>query len=322
MSYYPPKLISKLKEIDLLTYLKNYEPDELIKISRNNYMTKTHDSLRISNGMWNWFSKGIGGKSALEYLIRVQELTFLQAVEKLINCTKIKPPEVVISKPKKENLKLILPQRNFNNNKVIHYLTKRCIDEEIVRECISNNIIYEEKNMHNAVFVGMNENNNPSYAGMRSTGNKRFVQDVYGSEKTYSFKLESNNNSNRLHIFESAIDLLSYATLMKKSNKEWWNENLISLAGVYRPTKKYEDSKIPIAISHYLKTHSNIKTILIHFDNDIVGKESAISLQYKLKDNFDVKIIPPPLGKDFNDYLCEISKRYNENILKKIDNYR
>jgi len=60
MAYYQPEEIRKAKEMDLYTYLKNYEPDELVHFSRDTYMTRTHDSLKISNGKWYWFSRGIG----------------------------------------------------------------------------------------------------------------------------------------------------------------------------------------------------------------------------------------------------------------------
>ena len=66
MGYIPPEKILKAKELDLLTYLKNYDPDELVHIGGNAYTTKSHDSLKISNGKWNWFSRGIGGKTALD----------------------------------------------------------------------------------------------------------------------------------------------------------------------------------------------------------------------------------------------------------------
>ena len=36
--------------MDLLTYLRNYEPQELVHVSGNTYCTEEHDSLRISNG--------------------------------------------------------------------------------------------------------------------------------------------------------------------------------------------------------------------------------------------------------------------------------
>ena len=48
MPFIEPELIIQAKQMDLLTYLKNYEPYELIKFSGNTYCTRTHDSLKIS----------------------------------------------------------------------------------------------------------------------------------------------------------------------------------------------------------------------------------------------------------------------------------
>ena len=54
MPFIAPELIIQAKQMDLLTYLKNYEPYELVKFSGNTYCTRTHDSLKISNGKWIW----------------------------------------------------------------------------------------------------------------------------------------------------------------------------------------------------------------------------------------------------------------------------
>lgn len=50
MPYIPPEVVAKAKEMDLLTYLKNYEPGELVHFGGSTYCTRTHDSLKISNG--------------------------------------------------------------------------------------------------------------------------------------------------------------------------------------------------------------------------------------------------------------------------------
>ena len=81
MPIIPPETILQAKQMDLLTYLQNYEPGELIKLSGDAYCTKQHDSLKISNGKWYWFSRGIGGSSALDYLIKVQGYSFANAVK-------------------------------------------------------------------------------------------------------------------------------------------------------------------------------------------------------------------------------------------------
>jgi len=65
MPYIDPEVILEAKKMDLFTYLQNYEPQKLVHFSGNVYCTRTHDSLKISNGKWCWHSRGIGGRSAL-----------------------------------------------------------------------------------------------------------------------------------------------------------------------------------------------------------------------------------------------------------------
>ena len=79
MGYVTPEQITQAKELDLLTYLQRYDPHELVHVGGNTYCTREHDSLKISNGKWNWFSRGIGGKTALDYLIKVQGFLFTLA---------------------------------------------------------------------------------------------------------------------------------------------------------------------------------------------------------------------------------------------------
>ncbi len=92
MPYIPPSVVQEIKWMDLLTYLKNYEPYELVHFSGNTYTTRTHDSLKISNGKWMWWSQRTGGRSALDYLIKVRGYSFLEAVELLAERANIQPP--------------------------------------------------------------------------------------------------------------------------------------------------------------------------------------------------------------------------------------
>lgn len=84
MGYVTKEMIDRAKEMDLLTYLQTYEPQELVHFGGSTYCTREHDSLKISNGKWCWFSRGIGGKTALDYLIKVKELPFTEAVERIV----------------------------------------------------------------------------------------------------------------------------------------------------------------------------------------------------------------------------------------------
>ena len=54
MPFIPPEQLARAREMDLLTYLRCCEPDELVSVGGNAYATKSHDSPKISNGEWYW----------------------------------------------------------------------------------------------------------------------------------------------------------------------------------------------------------------------------------------------------------------------------
>ena len=93
--------IEKAKEWDLLSYLQTYEPQELKRCGPHEYCTQTHDSLKISNGKWCWNSRGIGGRTALDYLIKVRGMDFVGAVEALCGYRPPPPQERPAPKPPK-----------------------------------------------------------------------------------------------------------------------------------------------------------------------------------------------------------------------------
>ena len=109
--------------------------------------------------------------------------------------------------------------------------------------------------------------------------------------------------SNSLHLFEAAIDVLSYATYLKCEGKDFRAENLLSLSGVYQPKKELKDSKIPVALSTFLKGNPQIKTIVLHLDNDKTGRLCTEALKELLQKEYKIIDAPPPVGKDFNDFL-------------------
>ena len=189
------------------------------------------------------------------------------------------------------------------NNEVIEYLKNRGIDEDIILECINKKFIYQENRTNNVVFVGYDCNNNIKYAGCRSTNDKKIMRDAKGSSKEFSFRLLSKIKNNSLHIFESSIDLLSYATLLKQKGYDYQNQNLLALAGVYQPSQNIEQSKIPIAVKTFLNNNTYIENIVLHFDNDRAGREATRALIIALN-KYNIYDIPAPYGKDINDYLC------------------
>ena len=79
-----------------------------------------------------------------------------------------------------------------------------------------------------------------------------------------------------VHLCECAIDVMPYATLCKVDGIDWRWHNLLSLAGVYQPKKKSEESKLPVAGWR--------------------PRQSWLSCRVENK--------PPPRGMDVNDFLC------------------
>ena len=159
--FYSEEQISKARSIDLLTYLQTYEPTELVHVRGNTYCTREHDSLKISNGKWMWWSRGFGGNSALDYLIKVKGMQFIDAMKILTtDDAEMHHPETKVCKKPEYDVerKLLLPEKSELSAKVMWYLTGRGIDIDIVKDCIDEGLIYESLPYHNCVFVGFDEN--------------------------------------------------------------------------------------------------------------------------------------------------------------------
>lgn len=337
MSYVSQEQIIRAREMDLLSYLRSFEPYELVELGHDRYATKTHDSLKISNGKWYWWSQGFGGASALDYLIKVKGMTLPDAVVLLTGEEALERPKNIPSrhkidttkyaqkaendkgteaemKPSSRSVPFLLPKPAENNRRVMGYLLGRKIDVEIIRYCLEHGLLYEEALHHNVVFVGKDKSGKARYAMLRGTlSQKRFIQEVAGSSKAYSFRIPAkdvvdseiniSSKSHTLHVFESAIDALSFATLLKNDGHDWREISYLSLGGV---AKSSEQSKeLPIALVQFLQDYSFPTAIHLRLDNDEVGRSAAQAIGRALSAHgYDAKIYPPLQGKDYNDYLC------------------
>jgi hypothetical protein len=312
MPYIEPERLERLRDIDLLTYMQTCEPHELVRLSSNVYTTHEHDSLKISNGKWCWWSRGIGGRSALDFLIKVRGKTLPEAAEILERMAFV--PATIYAPPPPKPFSLPKPYRYATN--VVSYLMRRGIDSEIIAYCISTGRLYESAEYHNVVFVGFDKTNKPHYAAMRGLSDRRFFAEVDGSDKRYSFSLTYNPDNGRVHVFECAIDLLSYATRLKMQGKDWRSENYLSLAGVYKPKQDIQDTTPPAALMQYLKDHPQVNNIALHLDNDEPGRLATKTIIVLMPPNFTVTDEPPEYGKDENDSL-RFAKRNNRHSFER-----
>ena len=60
MPYIPPEVLQEIKKVDLKTYLKEYEPRELVHFSGDVYTTRTTTVSKSQMG------NGLGGELVLE----------------------------------------------------------------------------------------------------------------------------------------------------------------------------------------------------------------------------------------------------------------
>lgn len=214
------KQIEQAKEWDLLSYLQAYEPQELRKCG-SEFCTVSHDSLRISNGKWHWHSRGIGGRTALDYLIKVRGMGFVAAVEALCGIGSVigvrvsgetAPVGTASVEPPKA---FVLPEPNHYGTAMAFYLQERGIDAEIISRCIGLGILYESRRYRNCVFVGKDPEEKPRYACIRGTGNQ-YKGEAEGSDKRFGFCLPSQDRGcSSVTVAESPIDALSIASLRK-----------------------------------------------------------------------------------------------------------
>ena len=295
MELYSEEQISQANSVDLLSYLQKTDPSRLVRISGSTYCLKDHDSFRISHGKWFWFSHGSGGSSAVDFLTRVHGLSFIEAVTAVLGsraCCAAKRTEPAMSR-------LLLPQKSPTSDRVTEYLQRRCIDAEIIRYCLDRGLLYESRDGLNAVFVGYDRSGKARYAAIRSMVSD-YKGEATGSDKSYSFRIKGVAGNPHLHVFESAIDLLSYATLEKQKGLDWTKESLLSLAGVYAIKR---EGVVPKALEQFLQTYPEAKIIHLHLDNDAVGHGAAQGIMKGLEGRFQVWNQPPRKGKDLNDLL-------------------
>lgn len=299
--YISKEKIKEARNLDLVTYLRCYEPTELVRLSENVYTTRTHDSLKLSNGKWYWWSRSIGGKTALDYLIAVKGMRFQEAVLFILNLTGDTPVMKAEYRHSRKEQEIVLPKAKKDANNVKEYLLGRGIAEDVIDYCLEQGLLYESAYQGNAVFLGYDSDGEIKYASYRACDNSRNMGDCKGSKKDYSFRL-GKGTGDTVHVFEGAIDLLSYATMIKNDDNDWTKFNLLSLDGV-GIMKRNGEINIPKALNHYLTTHDNICRICLHLDNDDAGRKAAFHINEALCRDFDIRLLFPPFGKDYNECL-------------------
>ena len=250
-----------------------------------------HDSITIRGSKWFDHKNQTGG-GAIKFMQEFYGMDFQTAVQELLG-QRVTPlshsPPKTIAKEEKKEFKL--PEANANMHRVYAYLIKqRFIAPDIISYFAKQHTLYEDKEHHNAVFVGVDENGVPRQASKRSTNSygNSFRITCQGSDTRYSFA--HFGESKRLYVFEAPIDMMSFLTLYPK---DWQKHSCIAMNGVYEN-----------AVLAALKNHSNLSEVILCVDNDEGGIEAVGRLKDILSENgyTDVKRLAPKF-KDWNEVL-------------------
>ena len=252
----------------------------------------SHDSITIRGSTWFDHKNQTGG-GAIKFMQYHYGMDFPTAVQELLGqrVTSLSSVPLKSTKQSEKQKDFRLPEANDNMHRVFAYLIKqRFIASEVITHFTKRKLLYEDKEHHNAVFVGVDENGVPRQAHKRGTATfgKSFRQTVEGSDTRYSFA--HFGESEKLFVFEAPIDMLSYLTLYPEN---WQEHSYIAMNGVYEN-----------AVLTALKGHSNLSEIVICTDNDVGGIDAADRLSDILEEKgyADIKRLVPEF-KDWNECL-------------------
>lgn len=267
----------RASEVDLVLFLQ-CRGEQLKRAGRDYKLiytdgSGTHDSITVSGSRW-FDHKNQRGGGPIKFLREHYGLSYQEAMLELLggNFTpeyKCENKKISDEKIKKE---FVLPEANSDMRRVFAYLTKhRHIAPDVISFFAHEHKLYEDKDHHNIVFVGTDENGKPCQAHKRSTitFGSSFRQTVEGSDTRYSFS--HFGNSEKLFVFEAPIDMLSFITLYKEN---WQEHSYIAMNGVYEN-----------AVLKALENHSDISVIYLCTDNDIGGIDAAFRLRDILNEN-------------------------------------
>jgi len=293
MTYISKADIKKARETSLVDLLQTMGYP--IKSVGRYYTLEDVDSFRIfpSENNWYRYSNDTYGDT-IDFFMKgpYDNLSFQEAVRLILSAAHAETRKPIESQKKKNNGTPISPAAATNNDRVIEYLTvTRGIDKDIVMYCIDKGLIYEAEKTHNCVFLGFNEKGSVKHITQRGTTSKKFANKVENSDERYGFRIEC-GNSKEVHIFEAAIDLLSFLTLQKMKGVKN-TDTYLALSGVSL-----------ISLLAYLEKHT-VERIYVRTDNDDKGRKVLDRLRETITDNTIEIIEAFPKNKDYNEDLLQ-----------------
>lgn len=274
--------------VDLVDFLERQ--GEKLTRSGPEWRWKRHDSVTVRGNEWFRHSRKEGGH-AIDFVQEFYNVSFPEAVQWLLggeagvewNQTSKSAPA-----PKKD---FALPEVNSDMRRVFAYLIKqRFIDRDVLSHFAHEKLIYEDKEYHNAVFVGLDEKGIARHAHKRGTytQGEPYKGNMEGSDPRYSFHWIG--KSSKLYVFEAPVDMLSFITLHLK---EWKEHSYVTLDGVSEH-----------ALLQQLRQNPHLNEVVLCLDHDEAGIEAVGRLKGILVENgYTNTAITQSTYKDWNEDL-------------------
>lgn len=127
--------IEVAKRMTAIEFLQRYRCGQLVPSdSRGEFQLVEHDSFKINGttSKFHWKSRDIGGKSALDYLVKVEGVDFVEAVLTLCE----ENPQYIPPSSQEKKKAFVLPPAAANNRRVFAYLIQRGIDRPVIEACV------------------------------------------------------------------------------------------------------------------------------------------------------------------------------------------
>lgn len=317
MTLYTQEQIDRANQTNLEEYLQQ-KGERLRKTGSESVLiykdsTGEHDSISVRRNRW-YDHKNMRGGYPLKFMQEFYGMNFRAAMKELLhgeepgpgrkrnkeNEKNVRQPEKAVVQENQERIacpsektEFILPEKDRNMKRLFAYLLqKRFLSQSVVKYFVEQKILYQEKEHGNIVFVGTDREGVPKSACRKSTADRTqdFRIAVAGSDCRYSFCWRG--TSDKLYVFEAAIDLMSFITL---KNDDWKSDSFLALNGLS-----------PKPLYRFLADQRNIREIFLCLDHDAAGIETS----EKLKDS----LMEKGYAADLVTYCCPIYKDWNEQL--------
>ena len=190
--------IAQAKQMNLYQYMQLCEPDNFKPEGPGQFRHKGHSSLTFAeDGSWTYFKTKATGRTALNYLIAVEGVSFVEAVREINRIQGgVRPSFQPVKAPsppaeKKPAKEFRLPKPDKNNYAATAYLRKRCIHPNVLTVCKQKRILFRRASrIIRIAYLSARWKWRGQGRQLAGCSQIQFRRDIPGSKKIYPFYIE------------------------------------------------------------------------------------------------------------------------------------